>query len=238
MKKNLMFMAIFVGGIWFLSLPSFAQMNAEKPSMKDSAMDAMTNDEMMDDEMMDADMMMKSPVMNEQKSKTDDQIVNETTNYKDEDVVAEAEAYVKATAEGSKVWGIVDLTETKEGVYVDAEFGNVPNPGKHGVHIHENGSCEDSGNAAGGHFNPEGVKHGYLPDNGHMAAHMGDMGNIDIDEYGDGYLSIFLPGVSLTKGQNNVAGKAVILHEKVDDFGQPTGNAGGRIGCGVIEIIE
>ena len=28
---------------------------------------------------------------------------------------------------------------------------------------------------------------------------------------------------------------AIIVHEKVDDFKtQPTGNAGGRIGCGVI----
>jgi Cu-Zn family superoxide dismutase len=33
-----------------------------------------------------------------------------------------------------------------------------------------------------------------------------------------------------------VGGRAIILHEKMDDFSQPTGNAGGRIGCGTIIV--
>ena len=72
-----------------------------------------------------------------------------------------------------------------------------------------------------------------MPEGGLEAAHAGDMGNIEIDEDGDGLLKVELAGLSL-EGDNAVMGKAIILHEKEDDFGQPTGNAGGRIGCGVI----
>jgi Cu-Zn family superoxide dismutase len=33
-----------------------------------------------------------------------------------------------------------------------------------------------------------------------------------------------------------VVGKSIIVHTSADDFAtQPTGNAGGRIGCGVIK---
>ncbi|MBI2167628.1 MAG: superoxide dismutase family protein, partial [Candidatus Omnitrophica bacterium] len=45
-----------------------------------------------------------------------------------------------------------------------------------------------------------------------------------------------VPGLTLKEGEYAVAGRALILHEKEDDFGQPTGNAGGRIACGVIQL--
>jgi len=77
-------------------------------------------------------------------------------------------------------------------------------PGKHGFHIHETGACTDEGKAAGGHFNPDQVSHGLLVKDGFSRAHAGDLGNIEVGADG------------------------------TDDFGQPTGNAGGRIGCGVI----
>ncbi|NJL85906.1 MAG: superoxide dismutase family protein [Leptolyngbyaceae cyanobacterium SM1_1_3] len=32
------------------------------------------------------------------------------------------------------------------------------------------------------------------------------------------------------------ANRAVILHADADDFGQPTGHVGDRIGCGVIQL--
>jgi Cu-Zn family superoxide dismutase len=36
----------------------------------------------------------------------------------------------------------------------------------------------------------------------------------------------------------NPVGRAVVLHEKADDLtSQPSGNAGGRIACGVIETM-
>jgi Cu-Zn family superoxide dismutase len=64
------------------------------------------------------------------------------------------------------------------------------------------------------------------------------MGNIEVNPKGSGKATVVLPGVSLTGtgGTPSVEGRAIILHEKADDFGQPTGNAGGRIGCGIITV--
>lgn len=131
--------------------------------------------------------------------------------------------------------GSVVFVETQNGVQVTARIFNAP-PGKHGFHVHEFGSCDDAGKAAGGHYNPLGVEHGYLPDKGMQHAHAGDMGNIEIAENGSGELTLHLPGLSVD-GTHGIAGRGVILHEKPDDFGQPTGNAGGRIACGTIAIV-
>ena len=52
---------------------------------------------------------------------------------------------------------------------------------------------------------------------------------------GKGHTEITIPGANLKKDDpHSYLGRAIIIHEKKDDGGQPTGNAGGRIGCGVI----
>ncbi|MBI3564789.1 MAG: superoxide dismutase family protein [Elusimicrobia bacterium] len=109
-------------------------------------------------------------------------------------------------------------------------------PGEHGFHIHEFGSCEDSAKAAGGHFNPKKHEHGQALKDGVAKTHAGDLGNITADAAGDAKLDVTLKGVSLTK-DFAVAGRAVVVHEKVDDFSQPVGNAGGRVACGVIGLV-
>lgn len=147
---------------------------------------------------------------------------------------AQGKAVITGTSADSKVAGEVDLTEEKDGLMVMVNVTGAP-AGKHGIHFHENGSCADGGKAAGGHFNPDNVMHGFMPKDGLMHAHVGDMGNIDVGEDGKGSLHIVLPGVTLEQGKYAVKGKSVILHEKADDFSQPTGNAGARIGCGIIE---
>lgn len=144
-------------------------------------------------------------------------------------------AEVKSTQEGPSVYGVVIFEEKEGGLQVVADISNAP-PGKHGFHIHEKGSCEDQGNAAGGHFNPDGAPHGLVMKDGASMAHAGDLGNIEIDQDGTGMLDEFIPNLTLKEGKYAVGGLAVILHEKEDDFGQPTGNAGGRIGCGVIQV--
>ena len=150
---------------------------------------------------------------------------------------AMATAVIKGTAEGSAVAGAATFTETKDGLDVEVNVSNVP-PGKHGFHIHEKGDCSDMGKGAGGHYNPDGVMHGLVTKDGFTHAHAGDFGNIEVAADGTGVLKFSIAGLTLTGEKYNVAGKAVILHEKEDDFGQPTGNAGGRIGCGIITLAD
>ena len=146
-------------------------------------------------------------------------------------------AELHGTEEGSTISGSAVFTETPEGLQVSVHVTGAP-AGKHAIHIHQYGGCGETGNAAGSHFNPDGVTHGFLPSDGLSKAHPGDLGNVEVGEDGDGRLNLFLPGVSLTDSKYAVSGRAVVLHEKPDDFGQPTGNAGGRIGCGPILIIK
>ena len=146
-------------------------------------------------------------------------------------------ATIKGTAKDSPIVGSASFMETNDGLQLEASVANVPE-GKHGFHIHEKGDCGDEGKAAGGHFNPGKVAHGFLPKDGALHSHAGDMGNIEVGSDGIGKISEFLPGVHLIGKEPSVAGLAVILHEKEDDFGQPTGNAGGRIGCGIIMIQD
>ncbi len=150
---------------------------------------------------------------------------------------AKGVALITGTQEGSNVNGQATFNEKDNGLEVELKVANV-SPGKHGFHIHEKGDCSDKGNAAGSHYNPDKTPHGLVTKDGFDHAHAGDFGNIEVSADGTGILKIFIPGLALTGDKHNVEGKAVILHEKEDDFGQPTGNAGGRIGCGVIMLQD
>ncbi len=120
-------------------------------------------------------------------------------------------------------------------VRVVADVTGVSPPGNHGFHVHENGKCErDPGKdfaSAGGHFNPAGTPHA-CPDA--ASHHAGDLGNIVINADGTGHVDVTTSALSLS-GASSVVGRAVILHAAPDDCTtQPTGNAGGRLACGVI----
>jgi Cu-Zn family superoxide dismutase len=60
------------------------------------------------------------------------------------------------------------------------------------------------------------------------------MGNVVAD--GDGNVEMTERFDSFTLvGEHTVIGRAVILHAAADEGSQPSGNAGPRIACGVIE---
>ena len=104
------------------------------------------------------------------------------------------------------------------------------------VHIHEHGACGDMGKEAHGHWNPTNKQHGKW---GSESFHSGDIGNVKLDGDGKGSLEMetdlwTIGGDSTT----NILDRALIVHGGVDDFKtQPTGNAGNRIGCGVINKL-
>jgi superoxide dismutase, Cu-Zn family len=134
---------------------------------------------------------------------------------------------------GSKLSGKAVLTETEGGVHVVLTVEGIE-PGDHGAHVHETGDCSSpDGKSAGGHFNPHAKDHG-LP--GGDKRHLGDLGNITIGKDGKGSLDITAPGANLKDNDpNSFVGRAIIVHAKKDDGGQPVGNAGDRQGCGVIK---
>src|SRR4051812_42766042 len=137
--------------------------------------------------------------------------------------------------QGSKVEGTVTFTQSGDELKVVADITGLT-PGKHGFHIHEFGDCSDpKGASAGGHFNPGGHQHG-APDV--TERHAGDLGNIEADASGKAHLEMSDKVMKLA-GSDSIVGHAVIVHEKADDLKtQPTGDAGGRLACGVIGIAK
>ena len=139
---------------------------------------------------------------------------------------------VLSSASGSKVTGTVIFTKSGDGVQVVANVTGL-SPGNHGFHVHEFGDCSAPDAAsAGGHFNPTKDPHA-----GHDAdkRHMGDLGNIEADASGKARLEMTDKKMKL----DSIIGKAVIVHEKADDLKtQPTGDAGGRVACGVIGLAK
>lgn len=118
-------------------------------------------------------------------------------------------------------------------------------PGKHGFHIHQKGSLiVDATNAhckaTGGHYNPAGSTHGAAADD---VRHVGDIANILADASGTATFTYTDKLVRLN-GPTSVLGRAFVVHAGEDDLGQgtgdaaegskKTGNAGGRVACGVI----
>lgn len=135
----------------------------------------------------------------------------------------------------SKLDGTVMLSPTEKGVKIVVNVSGVE-PGKHGVHIHEKADCSaPDAKSAGGHFNPAGHDHA-LP--AKSPRHLGDLGNIEVKQGGTGRLEVVREGANLQEGdEHSFLGRALIVHAKEDDGGQPTGNAGGRIGCAEIRSL-
>jgi superoxide dismutase, Cu-Zn family len=141
-----------------------------------------------------------------------------------------AAAVIEAKS-GSTLAGTAEFTMHEGQMMITVSVKGAP-PGAHAVHVHEKGDCSaPDASSAGGHFNPGGHQHGAPEAAEH---HAGDLGNMTVGADGTGSLMIHSSDLSLS-GANSVVGHAIIVHEKTDDFvTQPTGNAGGRIGCGVI----
>ena len=137
---------------------------------------------------------------------------------------------------GQTAKGTVHFQDVGDGtVEVQVDLTGVP-PGQHGFHIHEKGDCGNNAMNAGAHFNPSGMVHG-APDA--VSHHAGDFGNVTADANGEVHTRLTTHSIVLTQGaSNNPAGRAVVLHEKADDLtSQPSGNAGARIACGVVEMM-
>ena len=137
----------------------------------------------------------------------------------------------------SGVTGIAVFTQNGDQITFTAEIQGA-SPGLHAIHIHAYGDCSaPDGTSAGGHWNPTDVAHGKW---GEGEFHLGDIGNISVGEDGTGSITLTTDLWEIGTGSDiDVVGKGMIVHADADDFvSQPSGNAGARIGCGVIVLSE
>lgn len=137
-----------------------------------------------------------------------------------------------APTEGNETRGAVTFSSVNGAVRVEADIQNLA-PGPHGFHIHEFGDCSaPDASSAGGHFNPTDSPHGAPTD---AERHVGDLGNIEAGSDSTATYSR-VDSVLTLSGPNSIVGKAVVVHAGEDDLtSQPSGDAGARLACGVIE---
>jgi Cu-Zn family superoxide dismutase len=135
--------------------------------------------------------------------------------------------------DGKKI-GTAELTDTPNGVLIRLDLTGVP-AGDQAFHVHKTGKCEPPDfKSAGGHFNPDGTKHGLLNTEG---PHAGDMPNLHVPEGGKLSVEVLNTLVSLDaeRGLLDDDGSALVIHAGPDDYKtDPAGHAGDRIACGVI----
>lgn len=157
-----------------------------------------------------------------------------TSDDMSQDQAATAAANISSTYPDTAVSGTATFTAANGKVKMVLNITAPSRANKEvAVHIHEHPGCGDMGKDAHGHWNPTNVKHGKW---GSAEFHSGDIGNVELDGEGKGSMELetdrwTIGGDSTT----NILNRSVIVHGGVDDFTtQPTGNAGNRIGCGII----
>ncbi len=135
-----------------------------------------------------------------------------------------------ANAKGESV-GEVVLSQTPHGTLLHARLTGLP-AGAHAFHVHAVGKCEAPFKSAGGHFNPDGAKHGIHAEGG---MHVGDMPNIHVPESGALEIEVLNARLMLDASLFDADGAAIVIHAGPDDYkSDPAGAAGPRIACGVI----
>lgn len=150
-----------------------------------------------------------------------------------------------ATADGTEVaTATIEFTDGFATVTVETTTAGELTPGFHGMHIHQVGSCEGDFTSAGGHFQAEGHS-------GHPSS--GDLSSLQVRS--DGSAKLVTTTDAFTAEELLSGTKtAIVIHEKADNFGNipaekyqqvngtpgpdqqtlSTGDAGGRVACGVI----
>jgi Cu-Zn family superoxide dismutase len=136
-------------------------------------------------------------------------------------------------AQGKDVGDII-IWDQGPGIALELKLHDLT-PGEHAIHFHQAPKCEEPDfKSAGGHFNPEGKKHGFDNPDGH---HAGDMKNFTVGANGKAAARLEDNDVTLKDGPHSLLsnGAAIVVHAKADDYKtDPSGNSGDRVACGVI----
>ncbi|MEY2620027.1 MAG: hypothetical protein RL522_3029 [Pseudomonadota bacterium] len=135
---------------------------------------------------------------------------------------------------GNTTSGTVHFVQLGSRVQVKGEIRGLKPNAEHGFHVHEKGDCSSGdGMSTGGHFNPGGAPHGA---HGKGMHHVGDLPSLRANASGVATFSFESETIAVGSGAHNIVGKGLIVHRDADDYTtQPTGNAGPRLACAVIQ---
>ena len=135
---------------------------------------------------------------------------------------------------GSTVRGTASFAQRGDKVHVMATVTGLRPNGEFGFHIHEAGDCSSGdGMSTKGHFNPQSKPHAHA---GTSERHAGDLPSLRSDASGTAKVDAMLDIITVGEGPTSVVGRGLIVHAQADDFRtQPTGNAGARSACAVIQ---
>lgn len=149
-------------------------------------------------------------------------------------------AIIKGGPLAPRINGLVTFTDVQGGTLVAVTVYGLPNYqpasnggspiGPFGFHLHNVGDCavgnpQSPFEAAGEHWNPDNQPHGN---------HAGDF-PVLFSNNGYSYMAFFTNRFK----PEDVIGKSVIIHQNPDDYRtQPSGNAGLRLACGVIDYVQ
>ena len=134
---------------------------------------------------------------------------------------------------GNTATGTIWLTQQGSEVAVRGKVSGLKPNQEHGFHVHEKGDCSSGdGMSTKGHFNPQGKPHAHPSTS---ERHAGDMPALKADAYGNARVDATLDIISVNAGPTSVIGRGLIVHAAPDDYKtQPTGNAGARLACAII----
>lgn len=155
----------------------------------------------------------------------------------EEEVNVEVIKFSMQPKSDSNVQGEVVFTEENGMVMMKATLSGL-SAGEHAIHLHEKADCSsDDGKSSGGHWNPTHEPHGKW--GAAEGYHKGDIGNFTADAEGNAIVEFSTDQwcIGCDDANKNILGKAVIVHQGIDDFtSQPSGAAGARVSCtGIIE---
>ncbi len=129
--------------------------------------------------------------------------------------------------------GAVKFTQLGGGkVLVEARVAGLKPNAEHGFHVHAVSDCSGDGMKTAGHFNPDNHPHANPAE---KIRHAGALFNLKTDAAGVGTLRQEADTITLVDGVYGIVGKPLVVHRDPDDYkSQPLGNAGPRVGCGLI----
>lgn len=159
------------------------------------------------------------------------------TNY----AQGSAQAMTVLRNAAGEIIGNVVLVQQGGAVRVEVQASGLT-PGFHGFHVHAAGMCDAAGGftSAGGHFNPGGATHG---------SHGGDLPSLYVMADGTASMTVLTDGFTVADLFDD-NGSAIVVHAGPDNFANiptryapapdqttlDTGDAGGRVACGVVTL--